>query len=118
MKKLLLILIFAMSSFWMEAQTRIPVNVAELKKEIMEDLARSNAGSIVKGAFMVVTNNVTTYEVTINKSKSNYTLIYDKNGKFLKKQVILSPVIEKKIYPKKKKLIPEVKEIQDTTSAR
>jgi hypothetical protein len=67
------------------ASTHTPVNVADLPKAITDNIAKDFAGYTVKSATSVMENNEMTYHVKVTNGTSNETLIYDKNGKFVKK---------------------------------
>ena len=84
MKKLLFVMVLIMGAIVVNAQ-RTPVKVADLQKPIIDNVAKDFAGFTIKDATKVVENNVTTYEVVINKGTTQETLCYDNAGKFLKK---------------------------------
>jgi hypothetical protein len=86
MKKLFSIIILAMIALAVNAQ-RTPVKVSELNKAIIDNVAANYAGFTVKDATKVMTNNVTEYEVAISKGTTQETLLYDKDGKFIKKVI-------------------------------
>lgn len=62
-----------------------PVKVADLPKPITDNVAKDYAGFTIKDASSLTTNNVTTYHVVVIKGAKTETLVYDSNGKFLKK---------------------------------
>lgn len=64
---------------------RATVKVADLLKPITDNVAKDFAGSTIKEATSVTLNNVVTYEVVIVKGTTTETLVYDKDGKFVKK---------------------------------
>lgn len=64
---------------------RATVKVADLMKPITDNVAKDYAGYTVKEATSVTLNNVVTYEVLVSKGMETETLLYDKDGKFLKK---------------------------------
>jgi hypothetical protein len=84
MKRILAIMLLVTAALVVNAQ-KTPVNVADLKKPIVDNVAKDFAGFTIKDANKVVTNNVTTYEVNIVKGTTHETLCYDKDGKFMKK---------------------------------
>ena len=84
MKKLLLGILFMAGALAINAQ-RTPVKVSDLQKAITDNIAKDYAGFTIKEANKVVENNVTTFEVVITKGTMQDTLVYDSNGKFLKK---------------------------------
>src|SRR5450759_3856959 len=84
MKKLLFVLVLVMGALVVNAQ-RTPVKVADLQKAIIDNVAKDYVGFTIKEATKVVENNVVTFEVVITKGTTQGTLLYDKDGKFLKK---------------------------------
>jgi hypothetical protein len=64
---------------------RATVKVADLLKPITDNVAKDYAEYSIKEATSVTLNNVVTYEVLIAKGTASETLLYDKDGKFLKK---------------------------------
>ena len=100
MKKLLAIMVLVMTALAVNAQ-RTPLKVTDLNKSITENIARDFAGFTVKEATKVVTNNVTDYEVLVVKGTAQETLLYDKDGKFVKKVVKQEGTAEKQKAPAK-----------------
>jgi hypothetical protein len=111
MKKVLFVLVLVMSALIVNAQatkttTTAPaakpvvavVKVADLQKAITDNIAKDYVGFTIKEATSVTTNNVVTYEVVIVKGNTTETLVYDKDGKFVKKmtQKVMSPPPVKK----------------------
>jgi hypothetical protein len=105
MKKLLFIAILMMAALVVNAQatkttvtnaksTRTAVKVTELQKAITDNVAKDYAGFTIKEATSVTTNTVVTYDVVITKGTTTETLVYDKDGKFVKKvtQKVVAPV--------------------------
>lgn len=84
MKKLFAVMVLVMTVITVNAQ-RTPVKVADLKKPITDNIAKDYPGFTIKEATMVMTNNVTNYEVVVTKGTTTETLLYDSNGKFVKK---------------------------------
>lgn len=77
-----MVLIFAVVSAYGQ---RTPVKTGDLPKAISENITKDYAGFTIKEATRVVSNNIVNYEVVINKGNKTETLLYDKDGKFLKK---------------------------------
>jgi hypothetical protein len=75
---------------------RTPVKTADLQKTITDNIAKDYAGFTIKEATKVVSNSVTTYEVVITKGTNQETLLYDNNGKFVKKVGASAGTTEKK----------------------
>ncbi len=65
--------------------TTTVVKIADLPKAITDNVAKDYAGFTIKEASCTNTNNVLTYDVVIVKGTTTETLVYDKDGKFVKK---------------------------------
>jgi len=74
---------------------RTPVKVVELQKAIIDNVAKDYVGFTIKEATQVVENNVVTFEVVITKGTTQETLLYDKDGKFLKKVTVKAGTVKK-----------------------
>ncbi len=96
MKKAALVLVLIMAVLAANAQAaktpatkekavRTAVMVGDLQKAITDNIAKDYAGYTIKEATSVTVNNVVTYEVVIEKGNTTETLVYDKEGKFVKK---------------------------------
>ena len=86
MKKMTLILVLMMAVLAVNAQvSRVAVKPSDLPKGITDNVAKSYAGYAIKDATKVIENNVTTFDVIISRGVATETLIYDKDGKFLRK---------------------------------
>ena len=97
MKKALIVLVLIMAVMVVNAQTttkttvtkeksvRTVVLVADLQKPITDNIAKDYIGYTIKEAASVTTNNVVTYEVVVVKGTTTETLVYDKDGQFVKK---------------------------------
>ena len=96
MKKVVFVFVLIMAVLAVNAQTTTPtttkdapvrttVVVADLNKAIADNIAKDYAGYTVKEASSVTTNGVVTYEAVVVKGTTTETLVYDKDGKFLKK---------------------------------
>jgi ABC-type arginine transport system ATPase subunit len=96
MKKVLFVLVLIMAVLVVNGQTtkttvtkekplRTAVMVADLQKTITDSIAKDYVGYTIKEATSVTTNSVVTFEVVIVKETATKTLVYDKDGKFLKK---------------------------------
>jgi hypothetical protein len=64
---------------------KTPVKPADLPKPITDNIAKDYAGYSIKEANSVKMNNTMTYEVVVSKGTESLTLVYDKDGNFLKK---------------------------------
>jgi hypothetical protein len=93
MKKVLFVLVLIMAALVVNAQatttqakpTTTVVKIADLPKAITDNVAKDYPGYTIKEATSVTTNNVVTYEVVIVKGVTTETLVYDKDGVFVKK---------------------------------
>lgn len=61
------------------------IKVADLQKPITDNIAKDYAGFTIKEASSVTSNNVLTYHVVVVKGSDTETLVYDKDGVFVKK---------------------------------
>jgi hypothetical protein len=86
MKKLFAAMVLMTMVLVVNAQ-RTTVKVSDLPKALIDNVAKDYAGFTIKEATKVVANNVTSYEVLIVKGTTQETLLYDKDGKFVKKVV-------------------------------
>jgi hypothetical protein len=64
---------------------KTPVKPADLPKPIKDNIAKDYAGYLIKEADSVKLNDTMTYEVVLSKGTDSFTLVYDKDGNFLKK---------------------------------
>jgi hypothetical protein len=96
MKKVLFVLVLIMAVLVANAQTtkttvtkekplRTVVLVADLQKAITDNIAKDYVGYTIKEAASITANNIVTYEVVIVKETTTETLVYDKDGIFVKK---------------------------------
>ncbi len=61
------------------------IKVADLLKPITDNIAKDYAGYTIKEAASVTASNTVTYNVVVVKGTAKETLVYDKDGKFIKK---------------------------------
>jgi hypothetical protein len=86
MKRITLILVFSLAIIAVNAQiTRVAVKTSDLPKAISDNVTKAYAGYTIKDAVKVTDNKVVTFDVVIARGASTETLIYDKDGKFLRK---------------------------------
>jgi len=103
MKKLLFVMVFLMGILVVNAQmdttkvlsskttvttqqaVKTPVKPADLLKPITDNVAKDYAGYSIKEATSVKLNSTVTYEVVLFKGVESITLVYDKDGNFVKK---------------------------------
>jgi hypothetical protein len=95
MKKVLLILVLLMSVLVINAQAtkttetkeqsiHTTIKAGDLPKAITDNIAKDYAGFTIKEASTVTKNNVMTYHVVIVNNTIKETVVYDKDGKFVK----------------------------------
>jgi len=68
-----------------EIQVRDTVIVVDLPKTITDNIAMDYVGYTIKEATKVTENKIVTYEVVVVKEDETETLVYDNDGKFIKK---------------------------------
>jgi hypothetical protein len=96
MKKVLIVMVLMMSVLVVGAQTtkttvtnakstKTTVKVAELQKNITDNIAKDYAGYTIKEATSITANSTVTYNVVVVKGTASETLVYDKDGMFVKK---------------------------------
>ena len=61
------------------------IKVADLPHAITESIAKTHPGYTVKEATTETENNALNYFVVVTNATATETLVYDKDGKFLKK---------------------------------
>jgi hypothetical protein len=86
MKKYFAVIVLAFMMVAVNAQ-RTPVKGTDIPKAITTNIAKDYAGFVIKDATKVVSNSQTNYEVLVTKGTAQETLLYDGNGKFIKKVV-------------------------------
>jgi hypothetical protein len=95
MKKMVLILIMAIAVVTVNAQ-RTPIKNSDLPKAVSEYLTKNLPGYTIKDAVKDVANNVVTYDVTAIKGTAKETLVFDKDGKFVKKVTATTAMVQRK----------------------
>jgi hypothetical protein len=75
----------AMNMVAIQQAVKTPVKPADLPKPVTDNIAKDYAGYTIKDANSVKLNNTITYEVVLSKGTESLTLVYDKDGNFLKK---------------------------------
>jgi hypothetical protein len=106
MKKLMLLFVIALGVTALNAQTRTSLKVADLPKTITDNITTAHKGCVAQEAFKVDTRGVLSYEVVVKDAKSEMTLVYDKDGKFLKSEpkkapAAAAPAKKEPVKPKK-----------------
>ncbi len=64
--------------------TKMTVKKEDLPKAITEHISQNYSGYMIKGATKVTEDKMITYDVMIHKGSSMETLVFDKDGKFLR----------------------------------
>jgi len=103
MKKILLVAVLGLAVLFVNAQTKTEIKVADLNKAITENVAKDHAGFTIEKAFKMENNGVVTYEVKIAKGNEESILLYDKDGKFIKKEGHKAGTVVKKEVKKETK---------------
>jgi hypothetical protein len=95
MKKVLFVLVLIMAALVVNAQTQTTttqvkptitvVKIADLPKAITDNVIKDYADFTIKDATCTNTNSVLTYDVVIVNGTATETLVYDKDGIFVKK---------------------------------
>jgi hypothetical protein len=75
----------ASTSAQQDKPVRTTVMASDLPQAITDNIAKDYAGYTIKEATSVNLNGAITYEVVVSKGTMTETLVYDKDGKFLKK---------------------------------
>jgi hypothetical protein len=86
MKKIIIFSIFFFLSVIAFSQTKTELQVAELQKPIKEHIEKNFDGFSIGKIFKVDAKGTITYDVCVAKGTTYEKLIYDKEGKFLKKE--------------------------------
>jgi hypothetical protein len=85
MKKVFLMLLIGLFVSFVYGQTKTEVKSTDLKKEISDNVAKDFTSYKIEKSFKSDAGGVITYEVMISNAKEKKTLVYDKDGKFVKK---------------------------------
>jgi hypothetical protein len=96
MKKVLFVLVLMMSVLVLNAQAtqttakntksvKTTIKVVDLQKAITDHIAKNYAGYTIKEATSLTKNEIMTYHVVIVRENTTETLVYDKDGKFIKR---------------------------------
>ena len=84
MKKVFIMMALIMAAALVNAQ-RTPVKVADLPKGISDYISKDYVGFTIKGATKVMANNEISYETIISKGNAQETLLFNKDGSFIRK---------------------------------
>jgi hypothetical protein len=86
MKKIILILVLFVMGQFAFSQTKTELQTSELQKPIIEHIDKNFSGFSIGKIFKVDAKGTITYDICVNKGTTYEKLIYDKDGKFLKKE--------------------------------
>ena len=78
-------MLFVMSNF-AYSQTKTELQASELQKPIKEHIEKNFNGFTIGKIFKVDTKGTITFDICVNKGNTHEKLIFDKDGKFLKKE--------------------------------
>ncbi len=85
MKRVVLVMIMVMAVMAARAQ-RATIKVGDLPKAISEYITKDYPGYSISNAWTETKNNMMSYEVMAVKGSMKETLVFDKDGKFLRKE--------------------------------
>ena len=88
MKRLLIAIICFSASSTIHSQIVTEMKVPDLSSSITENIAKTEPGYSIKQAHKIENKEIITYEVVIAKGSSEMTLLYDKDGKFVRKESV------------------------------
>jgi hypothetical protein len=86
MKKTALLTLFILFACFSFSQTKTELQVSELQKPIKEHIEKNFNGFSIGKIFKVDAKGTITYDICVAKGTTYEKLIYDKEGKFLKKE--------------------------------
>jgi hypothetical protein len=86
MKKLALLMVAVLFVAFVSAQTKTELKPADLSKPAAEYIAKNFVGYTVDKVFKCDNKGTVTTEVMVAKGPEKQTLVFDKEGKFLKKE--------------------------------
>lgn len=102
MKKLVFLLSLVFAVAIVNAQTKTEIKVTDLQKVVSTYITKNYAGYTIDKAFKVDNKGVITYQVDIKNAKGvKSSLIFDKAGKFSKKDELAKPTEAKSAKPTK-----------------
>lgn len=87
MRNLVTTIILIFSVFSLMGQTKTEIATTDIAKPISDYLNRNMQGYSLDKAFRVDTQGTLTFEICISKEKILEKLTFDKDGKYLKKEV-------------------------------
>lgn len=87
MKKICLTFLILLAGTILFGQTKTEISTTDLTVPITDHLKKSMPGYSIDKAFRVDTQGLMTYEVCVSKEKNLEKLTFDKDGRYLKKEV-------------------------------
>ncbi len=87
MKNICLSILFVLACTLLYGQTKTEISTADLTRPITDHLKKNMPGYSIDKAFRVDTQGLMTYEICVSKEKNLEKLTYDKEGKYIKKEV-------------------------------
>ena len=88
MKKITLLVMAVLFAAFTFAQTRTELKPSDISKPASEYIAKNFTGYSIDKIFKCDDKGTITCEVTVVKGTDKQKLVFDKDGKFLKKQVV------------------------------
>ena len=88
MKKLVLFIALGLCGSVLFAQTKTVIKVSDLQKPITEYIAKNYSGYTTEAAYKLDNKGIMNYETIMVKGATKEVLVFDKDGKFLKKEVL------------------------------
>jgi len=88
MKKLALLMSAVLFTVFAFAQTKTELKPADLSKPAAEYIAKNFVGYTIDKVFKCDNKGTVTSEVMVAKGTDKQTLVFDKDGKFLKKEAV------------------------------
>jgi hypothetical protein len=83
--------------------TKTALHAAELKKEIREYITSHYEGFVIRESYKVNSSGVILFEVTVVKGNERFLLVFNKDGLFVNRKVIVIPAKTKNVVLKKRK---------------
>lgn len=88
MKKVALMMVAVLFTVFAFAQTKTELKPADLSKPAADYIAKNFAGYTIDKVFKCDNKGAVTCDVLIAKGTEKHTLVFDKDGKFLKKEAV------------------------------
>ena len=88
MKKLAFLFVFLIAATFVNAESKTEIKKSDLPKAITDNLTLNYSNYTVQKVYKVIDNNVTSYQIIVNKGSEKDRLYYDADGSFWKKEPI------------------------------